>query len=106
VKVAEKAVRALGLEPVSDIGNFKRWWSVKLDAAAIAVGAVALSYGELPDEWRAALPQNMVAWLAGAGLVIKAAALIARGARQTKLEPCDDGQMGPRAAGADEHADS
>ncbi|MBB5862605.1 MULTISPECIES: hypothetical protein [Xanthomonas] len=105
MKAAEKAVRALGLEPVPDIANFKRWWSVKLDAAALAVGAVALSYGELPDEWRSALPPNMVAWIAGAGLAIKAAALIARGARQPKLEPCDDGQVVSRPAGAPADAD-
>ncbi|KAB7769347.1 hypothetical protein [Xanthomonas maliensis] len=106
MKIAEKAVRVLGLEPVADIANFKRWWSVKLDAAALAVGAVALSYTQLPDGWRAALPQSMVAWLAGTGLVIKSGALIARAARQRKLEPSDDGQVESRHAGASAYADS
>lgn len=87
MKIAEKAIRAVGLQPVDDIQNFRRWWSVKLDAAALLVGAAAMSYGELPDDWRAALPHNMVAVLAGVGLVIKTASLFLRGAKQRRLCP-------------------
>lgn len=83
--ILPKIVRAVGLQPVADVHNWQRWWSAKLDAMAIAVGAVALAYSQLPDDWKAALPHWLMAALAIAGLVIKSASLILRGAKQPGL---------------------
>ncbi|MEQ8034273.1 hypothetical protein [Xanthomonas campestris] len=85
--ILPKIIRSVGLEPVPDLHNWHKWWSAKLDAAALMVGSVAVAYSQLPDDWRAALPPWSLTALAGVGLVIKSASLILRGAKQPSLEP-------------------
>lgn len=84
-----KVIRALGLEPVADVHNWQRWWSAKLDAMAIAVGAIAVAYTQLPGDWQSALPSWLLTALAVIGLVIKSASLIFRGAKQPELHKGD-----------------
>ncbi|KGU41848.1 MULTISPECIES: hypothetical protein [Xanthomonas] len=85
--ILRKVIKGVGLEPVQDLHNWHKWWSAKLDAAALMVGSVAVAYSQLPDDWRAALPPWSLTALAGVGLVIKSASLILRGAKQPSLEP-------------------
>lgn len=83
--ILPKIVRAFGLEPVDDVHNWQKWWSAKLDAMAIAVGAIAVAYAQLPPDWQAALPHCLLKVLAITGLAIKSASMILRGAKQPKL---------------------
>ncbi|MFK3845298.1 hypothetical protein [Stenotrophomonas sp. NPDC078853] len=83
--ILRKLIRAAGLEPVADLHNWHKWWSAKLDAAALMVGSVAVAYSQLPDDWRSAMPGWSLTALAVTGLLIKSASLILRGAKQPEL---------------------
>ncbi len=82
----EGVIRALGMKPVSDVGDWGKWWSTKLSLAASVLAAAALAYNEMPQAWRDSLPEWVGPVLGGATVVVAALIPIARAAVQPTLE--------------------
>lgn len=83
----ERIIRAMGFEPVADIDQFWRWWSVRLQLLAAAIGAAGIAFNQLPPTWTAAFPQWVGTVLTTAAVSTTLLGVLLRGAAQNDPKP-------------------
>lgn len=81
----ERVIRAMGFEPVADIDQFWRWWSVRLQLLAAAIGTAGVAFNQLPPAWTAAFPQWLGTALTAAAVSATILGVLLRGADQASL---------------------
>jgi hypothetical protein len=94
--IPEKVVRAAGKEPVHDIHDWKKWWSMRwliaagfLEALQQFFDALREGWAFLPAEWQGAVDPGVIAWVGRAAWLCVALSAFARMIQQKKprLQP-------------------
>lgn len=81
----EKLLLFFGIEPKWSAFAWKSYWTTKLSALQVMLGAMAVAFAALPSKWQDAFPDNFGLYCGVATIIVAALTPPAAAAQQPKL---------------------
>lgn len=81
----EKLLLFFGIEPKWNAFAWKSYWTTKLSALQVMLGAMAVAFAALPSKWQDAFPDNFGLYCGVATIIVAALTPPAAAAQQPKL---------------------